>query len=101
MTWTRRAMVGSGGVRRCPRCGGAALRPVATAGGSGENLLCLGCRRCWRPEDGYLVQVNPYACAGCPDRRFCMFLVDSPAIVRDGATGGASTPDARRMEVAT
>jgi hypothetical protein len=61
--------------RRCPRCGGDHLHPVAGAGTG--NLLCLGCRRCWRPEQGYLIQVNPYACPGCPDRRYCMFLVDN------------------------
>ena len=63
--------------RRCPRCGHAGLRPVEDT--ADANLLCLECRRCWRPEEGYLVQVNPHACAGCPDRNFCMFLVnDAP-----------------------
>lgn len=67
--------VGAGRPRlRCPRCGGQHLRLVA--GAERGNLLCLSCRRCWRPEDGHLVQVNPHACSGCPDRRYCQFLVD-------------------------
>jgi hypothetical protein len=73
-----RSTVGAGPAathRRCPRCGGYHLYPVATPGS--ENLLCLECRRCWRPEDGHLVQVNPHACPGCPDRRYCLFLVDN------------------------
>jgi hypothetical protein len=77
--------VGSGAAahRRCPRCGGDHLYPVSAAGMG--NLLCLGCRRCWRPEHGHLVQVNPYACPGCPDRRFCLFLVDNAPAALQGA----------------
>ena len=69
--------------RRCPRCGHAGLRPVDDT--PQANLLCLECRCCWQPEDRHLVQVNPHACAGCPDRPFCMFRVDeavSLAVVR-------------------
>ena len=66
---------------RCPRCGGHHLRIVA--GTERGNVLCLSCRRCWRAEDGHLVQVNPHACAGCPDRRYCLFLVDDYAEVRE------------------
>jgi hypothetical protein len=64
--------------RPCPRCGCRQLYPVAREGS--ENLLCLECRRCWQPEDGHFLQVNPYACAGCPDRRFCLFLVDTAPV---------------------
>lgn len=55
--------------RRCLRCGSERLRLVETAGGT--NLFCTDCHRCWRPEDGYLVEVNPYACSGCVDRSLC------------------------------
>jgi len=55
--------------RRCPRCWSEALRAVEPAGGT--NLLCTACHRCWRPEMGYLVEVNPYACSGCPARNIC------------------------------
>ena len=64
--------------RPCPRCGCRQLYPVALPGS--ENLLCLECRRCWRTEDGHFVQVDPYACPGCPDRRFCLFLVDTAPV---------------------
>ena len=60
------------GTRRCPRCGGVHLRPVVTA--VSANLFCTGCHRCWRFEDGYLVEVNPYACSGCAERGVCQAL---------------------------
>jgi hypothetical protein len=56
--------------RRCLRCGGEHLRPVQTAGDA--RLLCFGCQRCWQLEEGYLVEVNPLACSGCPHRRLCL-----------------------------
>lgn len=55
--------------RRCPRCWSDHLRPVESAGST--NLFCSGCHRCWRFEDGYLVEVNPYACSGCANRSLC------------------------------
>jgi hypothetical protein len=55
--------------RRCPRCWSERLRVVEPAGG--PNLFCTGCHRCWRPEAGYLVEVNPYACSGCAARNLC------------------------------
>jgi len=57
------------GVRRCPRCWSEQLRPVTS--GAVTNLLCPGCHRCWRVEEGHMVEVNPYACPGCPDRDLC------------------------------
>ena len=55
----------------CPSCGGGQLRPVSD--GESSNLLCLGCRHCWRPERGELVRVDPVTCPGCPDRMFCQY----------------------------
>jgi len=55
--------------RRCPRCWSEPLRAVETTGGT--NMLCTSCHRCWRVENGYLVEVNPYACSGCDDRSLC------------------------------
>ena len=57
---------------RCLRCGSNRLRLVDVPGG--PNFLCLMCRRCWQPEDGYLAQVNPYACSGCRYRSFCLLI---------------------------
>ena len=56
--------------RRCPRCWSERLRPVTS--GASTQLFCTGCHRCWRLEDGYLVEVNPYACPGCADRGLCL-----------------------------
>lgn len=56
--------------RRCPRCGHVGLRPVGDS--ADPNLLCVECRRCWHLEHGHLIQVNPYACPGCPERAFCV-----------------------------
>jgi len=64
--------------RPCPSCGRAALRAVDAS--DAPKLLCLACRRCWREDNGRLFQVGPYDCPGCPDRHFCMFLVDSPVV---------------------
>jgi molybdenum cofactor biosynthesis enzyme MoaA len=58
------------GERRCHSCGGGPLRTVTTISG-GENLFCTNCHRCWRPEFGYLLEVNTYACPGCDDRSRC------------------------------
>ncbi|MEW6470899.1 MAG: hypothetical protein AB1679_01395 [Actinomycetota bacterium] len=60
---------GAATTRRCLRCWSEDLRPVESAGGT--NLFCTGCHRCWRFEDGYLVEVNPYACSGCANRSLC------------------------------
>jgi CBS domain-containing protein len=61
--------------RRCPHCGAERLRLVE---GPANNLLCLECRHCWRPERGSLLRVDPVTCPGCPDRIFCRFpLVSS------------------------
>ncbi len=62
-------VVVTGRERRCPRCGSRSLRQAQTA--SRTNLLCMGCHRCWFVEQGYLVEVNRYACSGCGDRTRC------------------------------
>lgn len=71
MTTVEDAVFGGSVVEwRCPRCWHAPLQPVVTASG-GTNRLCTTCRRCWRSEFGYLVEVNSYACPGCDDRSRC------------------------------
>jgi hypothetical protein len=59
--------------RPCPRCGNT-LHPGDDS--AGATLLCSECWRCWHQEAGYLVQVNPYACTGCPNRRLCLHAID-------------------------
>lgn len=55
---------------RCPRCWNGPLQAVATTSG-GTNQFCTVCHRCWRPEFGYLVEVNSHACPGCDDPTLC------------------------------
>ena len=55
---------------RCPRCWSGPLQAVAKTHG-GTNLFCTTCHRCWRPDFGYLVEVNSNTCPGCDDRSRC------------------------------
>lgn len=43
---------------------------VVTSGWE-TNFLCRGCGRCWRYELGYVSQVDPRTCPGCPEGAIC------------------------------
>lgn len=63
----------------CPGCGGDRFEVVAPLDGSEGQLLCRDCARCWAYQAGTLVQVDPYQCPGCPQRRVCFGPLISPA----------------------
>lgn len=54
----------------CHACGGSRL--TAVFDGEETNFLCQGCGSCWRVEFGWVDQVRPGTCPGCPSRARCL-----------------------------